>query len=109
MKAILIDQASGFLEIFLLVMRHWAKKTSAPAYLLPSVVKGNSPNRMAVAEIESRNYLPEESPCFLRSEAPFFHQIVEQLSSGYVFQNQVPFEERRQKKQHGNIKVKFLF
>ena len=50
----------------------------------------NQPDGMTVAEIQSRDDLPEELPGLFRSQPAFLHQVVEQLSSRHMLQHQVP-------------------
>lgn len=50
----------------------------------------NQPDWMTVAEIQSRDDLPEELPGLFRSQSAFLHQVVKQLSSWHMLQYQVP-------------------
>lgn len=50
---------------------------------------------MTVAEIQSRDDLPEELPGLFGSQPALLHQVVKQLAPGHVFQHQVPAQRRR--------------
>lgn len=50
----------------------------------------NQPDGMTVAEIQSRDDLPEEFPGLFGSQTALLHQVVKQLSSRHMLQYQVP-------------------
>lgn len=47
---------------------------------------------MTVAEIQSRDDLPEELPGLFWSQSALLHQVVKQLSSWHMLQHQVPVD-----------------
>lgn len=44
---------------------------------------------MRVTKVQRRNDLPEKLSRLLRRQSSFFHQIIEELTAGHVFQHQV--------------------
>lgn len=56
----------------------------------------NQPDGMTVAEIQSRDDLPEELPGLFGSQPALLHQVVKQLSSWHMLQHQVPVGIRGQ-------------
>lgn len=59
-------------------------------------VRKDQPDGMAVAEIQSRDDLPEELPGLFGSKPALLHQVVKQLSSRHMLQHQVPVGIRGQ-------------
>lgn len=55
----------------------------------PALCK-NQPDGVTVAEIQSRDDLPEELSGLFRSQPALLHQVVKQLSSRHMLQHQVP-------------------
>lgn len=47
------------------------------------------PNGMTVAKVEGGDDLAEEATCLLWSESALLHQVVEQLTTAHVLQNEV--------------------
>lgn len=47
------------------------------------------PNRMRVAEIQGGDDLPEELARLLRRQSTLLHQVIEELSAGYMLQYQI--------------------
>ena len=47
---------------------------------------------MTVAEIQSRDDLPEELPGLFRSQSALLHQVIKQLSARHMLQHQVPID-----------------
>jgi len=58
---------------------------------------------MTVAEIQSRDDLPEELSGFFRSQSAFLHQVVKQLSSWHMLQHQVPANIQRHQGERSSL------
>ena len=77
-----------------LASSHSAIRSQGPAFwvvLVPaSPQAAPSPDGVAVAEVQCRHDLAEELPGLLGGQPPLLHQVVEQLTSRHVLQNEVP-------------------
>ena len=53
---------------------------------------------MAVAKIQSRNDLTKESASLFRRQPTFFHQVIEELATRNVFQDQITDPKKEKKR-----------